>query len=1175
MRFDYLNLRAFGHFTDYEVLFKEDKNFHLLYGPNEAGKSTILRSVVNFLYGFPQQTADSFLHSNQKLRIEGQLKKTNGETLQYIRRKGRKNTVLDIDNNAINEKEVNSFLNGISEEHFINMFALDHIRLREGGESLLQNDGNAGESLFSAASGISILRHVLEELDGKARSLYLKGGSRTINQAIKQEKEKTKEIATNQLKIQEWQELERTYFAGKKEIETLLADIKQISSEEQKYHRLKQTLPKIALRKELIEKRDALGFVPNLPENGEEDRKECQQQIAAANKSKEKAEINRKEFENQLNSISIPKGILNQAAEIESLYREIDSYKKDVKQLPELEGKRKQLEERVLSTLKEIDASNQDVSNVEGYRLSVEKKKTIRELCDQKPLLDKDVTTATNDFAEIETTIKKQTKELNEVGEVPDIEELEYVINMVKSEGKIEGSLKEKQAAVKQMKKELEDAIHSLPLWEGTSDELLQVEVPNLTETVKKYQKQRQNHAIELQKAKEKIDEENLFIEANEKRIRDLESLADIPTEDMLAQLRNHRDSGWLLIRKKLNNDPLDDSKLEKFTNDLPVDMVFENSIRKTDDVADRMRREAEKLGEKNKLLSDIEMSKKKIKTLTEDMNQIEKNINQWENEWKSLWKPAEIEPLTPDEMLEWLERYENILTLHHNLETTLSQLNELEEKHNELKLSLETTLTALEPLKNGLTLEALLNKAENTSKRLTDQLHERNTLLVTITSLQEKLETAQINKQKALRESGEWVTAWKTVLNELPVSAETSSTVVKELLDTYDSCVYSFDECKQVEKNIESIQSRIYGFEERVKSLKQNLVTDFIENTMDIAVKDIYEALQKAGKDQGTIENIEQQIKREERDKEKSEREINEANLYLEKLIAQAECTTLEELEEIEVTFKQKMDYTGKIEELEEQLVELGNGQTLHELFEEAEEVETDAIEIELKELTRKRNDLDQTRSQLEQAHGVVKKEYNEKIAGANDASVQAEEEKQSILAKISNDTDQYITHKLASLLLKKGIEFYREKNQSPIIQRASEIFNRLTLGSFEGITVEFDAKDEPVIMGVRNHDEKVDISGMSDGTTDQLYLSLRIASIEKYVKENEPMPFIVDDILVHFDDERSKETLKVLLELSKITQVIFFTHHYRLAGLMSEVASDMAYQLEKIGENELVEVY
>lgn len=94
----------------------------------------------------------------------------------------------------------------------------------------------------------------------------------------------------------------------------------------------------------------------------------------------------------------------------------------------------------------------------------------------------------------------------------------------------------------------------------------------------------------------------------------------------------------------------------------------------------------------------------------------------------------------------------------------------------------------------------------------------------------------------------------------------------------------------------------------------------------------------------------------------------------------------------------------------------------------------------------------------------------------------------------------------------------------------------------------------------------ERVSVEGMSDGTKDQLYLALRLASIDKYVQENEPIPFIVDDILIHFDDERAKETLKVLLELSKKTQVIFFTHHSRLIELMKDIASEDQFQLEQL---------
>jgi uncharacterized protein YhaN len=72
-----------------------------------------------------------------------------------------------------------------------------------------------------------------------------------------------------------------------------------------------------------------------------------------------------------------------------------------------------------------------------------------------------------------------------------------------------------------------------------------------------------------------------------------------------------------------------------------------------------------------------------------------------------------------------------------------------------------------------------------------------------------------------------------------------------------------------------------------------------------------------------------------------------------------------------------------------------------------------------------------------------------------------------------------------------------------------------------------------------------------MSEGARDQLYLALRLATLERYLDHAEPLPFIVDDILVNFDDERSAATLKVLAELSRKTQVILFTHHAHLRDL------------------------
>jgi wobble nucleotide-excising tRNase len=68
-----------------------------------------------------------------------------------------------------------------------------------------------------------------------------------------------------------------------------------------------------------------------------------------------------------------------------------------------------------------------------------------------------------------------------------------------------------------------------------------------------------------------------------------------------------------------------------------------------------------------------------------------------------------------------------------------------------------------------------------------------------------------------------------------------------------------------------------------------------------------------------------------------------------------------------------------------------------------------------------------------------------------------------------------------------------------------------------------------------------------LSDGTLDQLYLSLRFASLEQHLEAQEPMPLVLDDIFIHFDDDRTVAGLRVLAEFAQKTQVLLLTHHAR----------------------------
>jgi uncharacterized protein YhaN len=135
---------------------------------------------------------------------------------------------------------------------------------------------------------------------------------------------------------------------------------------------------------------------------------------------------------------------------------------------------------------------------------------------------------------------------------------------------------------------------------------------------------------------------------------------------------------------------------------------------------------------------------------------------------------------------------------------------------------------------------------------------------------------------------------------------------------------------------------------------------------------------------------------------------------------------------------------------------------------------------------------------------------------------------------------------------LLRRRIEKHRAENQDPMIARASQIFGLLTCGSFEGLTLDYNDKDEPTIVGLQpGKSEPLPVEDFSKGTADQLYLSLRLAYLQNRLKTGEPMPLILDDILVDFDDDRAVAALKVLAELAQETQVILFSHHRHLREL------------------------
>src|SRR6202453_2511977 len=102
MKFMTLNLKAVGPFTDVVLdLSGGEQGLHLLYGRNEAGKTSTLRALSHLLFGFPQRSVDNFVHPNEQLRIGGRLRHSAGEELEIVRRRGNRNTLRGSDDSSV------------------------------------------------------------------------------------------------------------------------------------------------------------------------------------------------------------------------------------------------------------------------------------------------------------------------------------------------------------------------------------------------------------------------------------------------------------------------------------------------------------------------------------------------------------------------------------------------------------------------------------------------------------------------------------------------------------------------------------------------------------------------------------------------------------------------------------------------------------------------------------------------------------------------------------------------------------------------------------------------------------------------------------------------------------------------------------------------------------------
>ena len=1150
-------LIAYGPFTDKVIELSGGKQgFHVIYGLNEAGKSSALRALRNLFYGIPERSTDDFLHPYGKMRIGAAIQSGKGDVLEFVRRKGRRNTLRSGDDQTvIQDSLLNKFLSGVDADLFVTLFGIDYGDLVRGGKEIVRGGGRMGQVIFAAGSGALNLRDVQEHLKSQADGLFTPTGrKKKINEAIGKINNNRKALRDAQLPGRQWAAHDQALnhaLARKQIVETDLAKKRRALH---RFERIQEALPVIAKRKERLNEFRTYATAVRLSEGFRDQRADLLQTLRVSENDRDRARNSTQALQKELSELQISESLLENSTMIEEIHREFGSQHKAAGDGIKLETRKSVLLGEAGEILRSL---HDDLTLEHAEKLRIKKSEAVR-IQDLGTRFERIVTrihTAREAIPTLTRGIAGIDRKLEKLGPARQIDPLKDAILRAEEYGALEKHYGKERSEIRSELNTLEATLGKQTIWSGSVEQLEGLPVPS-PETIILFEDQTAEAEFTWGRLNKELEKIQRTLDDVERQIHELRLHQEVPSEEDLDQARERRGRGWQLILHTLEGKPVLDQEIHDYIkgvgNSKTLSEAFENCVRKADEIADRLRREADRVAAKAKLLADQTSNNKERDRLKTDIDVAEKAYQKLVKEWMQIWEPAKITPRSPKEMRAWAQHHTRLAAKAKEIRERKARIDRLKDEIDVHFKNLNQCLkTLLEPgSTEGETLADVIQRGKRVI-RSADELHNTiKQLKNEKAQRKQELADAQARVDSSERELSKWQKEWEQAVRPLGLDADAVPAQANAVMEDLNTLFGKLKDANILQKRIHGIHRDADEFAVKVSGLVDAVAPDLKESPAGDATLELNRRLTLARTAQSQRQTLGKQLAQEQNRMDKAVGRIAEIETRLKGMCEEAGCERYEDLPEAERKSEKRKQIEVELNNLDERLHQLSAGATVDDFINQALTVDPDDIDGEIGRLTEETDTLNREKSELDQRIGSERTELGKMDGSARAAELA--EEIQLLLGGLETHVEQYARLKIALKILNRAIERYRNKSQEPILKRTTELFKQITRGSFQGVRAEFDDTGQPVLVGVRpDGREIVPVEGMSDGTADQLYLALRLAGLQDYLERNEPIPFIVDDILIKFDDDRAVADLRALERLSEQTQVIFFTHHRHLLEL------------------------
>ncbi len=1142
MRINRLDLFRYGKFTDRSIsLPQSDQDFHLIIGPNEAGKSTIRSAILDLFFGIEKYSTYSFLHEYPEMKL-GALIQQENNSLYFQRTKATKQPLLDADGAPLSYEVLRQFLGATDRGYFDQMFGLNHEKLVTGGNEILNASNDIGQILFQTAAGIDGLGETRNALEAEADKLWSsrKSKDRAYYTALDEFNDAKDELKRVTVRTKEWVAAQTSVKQLEETLEQSKVAYRDLEVQRACIERVRRIAPTLNVLQEKEVTLDKLGKVIILPADAEKQFNQMAQELSNANHEYAVYKDHAETIQNRLASIHPDENLLKYVAEIQALAEQQPLIRNHEIEIIKRQQAVNSYQQQIKTLVRQLNWSVANEQKLARRLPTLPVRSTIASLLKRYDSLQ-------HAFLSSQQAVEDKTKEIGSLDkQIASLSAtsisaaLRVALTAAQNLGNVGAQSKQLENQVSKANQGLKAAQAGLGQWNLDMNGLCHLILPT-TAFIASFQERLTKSESAVSKLSAQLEEITETIHAKEFEITQYRKTHDAVTSAEVMTAREARDAIWSSIKSGAV------SLQETAT-------AYESKVEHADANADKRYDKAQEASTLQSKLLNLEELQQKKALLQARIVTNHDTLQAVQQAWLAAIHEMKLPVIPLHDIDSWLQAREKVIIAWDHVVAANQALARLAQEEAEAKETLLNCLNEGEvKVDAAMDLSALIivatdviESAVKTRARHDELTKQRDTAVTAMMALKEKAAAAQVESEK-------WQLTWQENLDLAGIKCDTEISAVEGMLSLFneiDEKLSGIEELRTMQ--IEPMQMELDNFEKEVTGLMMGLAPELKGQSSSSIVKEWLVRLENAKSEKKEQERLTQEQIDLEQKRDEVLIRIDKAKCEIQTLRQLAKVTTNEALQDAIKRSDNWQNLNDAIIVLNKELADSGDGLTRAQLEAEFQSTNVSEISINRELLVQQQQDIQQQQNTIS-ADLATSKAALARIAGQDDA-IRAESKRQEALAKMAEVATRYIKVTTARTLLQWAINRYRETKQGPMLSRTNSIFSGLTLGSFQKLVVDFDT--QPLALkGQRADGKMVNISGMSDGTRDQLYLALRLAAMELHFEQSQSLPFIADDLFVNFDDARAQAGLNALVNLSKKTQIIFLSHHDHLVSIVQAV--------------------